>query len=112
MERKRKAQRIVGLVLLVVLLVPVIILSIPSTYTEVIYHTSQDGFATIVEPEFVEIEYIPLINVFQNSQFSPIDIAFMVGYVAILGLAIWLIAHSRRYRTTQWTKQQSVNKTG
>jgi len=103
MERKRKAQRIVGIVLLVVLLVPVIVLSIPRTYTQLVFHEVPmgPGLGNMIESEYVEVTYIPLINVFQNSQFGPIDIAFMVGYIALFGLAIWLIVHSRRYRGTQ-----------
>jgi len=59
------------------------------------------GLGNMIESEYVEVTYIPLINVFQNSQFGPIDIAFMVGYITLFGLAIWLIVHSRRYRGTQ-----------
>ena len=101
-----------GIVLLVVLLVPVIVLSIPQTYTELTFReVPGPGLTTILEPEYIEVTYIPLINVFQNSQFGPIDIAFMAGYVVLFGLAIWLILHSRRYRETQQAKQQSLNTT-
>jgi len=111
MERKRKAQRVVGIVLLVVLLVPVIVLSIPRTDTQLVFHEDPmgPGLGNMIQPEYVEVTYIPLINVFQNSTIGPADIAGLAGYVALLGLAIWLIVHSRRYRGTEQTKQESLN---
>lgn len=98
MGRKRKAKRVIGIVLLIVLLVPVIVLSIPQTYTQLVLHEVPmgPGLGSMIETEYVEVTYIPLINVFQNSQFGPIDIAIMVGYVALFGLGIWLVVRSSK----------------
>lgn len=101
MSKKGKIQRVLGVVLLIVLIAPVIMLSIPQTRTEIVFHEIPTGMTSMIVPEYVEVTYIPLVNVFQNSSFGPGDIALIVGYVVLFALAIWLVVHSRKYRGTQ-----------
>jgi len=88
MTRKQKAQRIIGIVLLVVLLVPVVILLRPATYV--------DYF-----PVYTEHTYIPLVELLRTVDGTFDDVSFLAVYAGLLALAIWLIVRSTRYRRTQ-----------
>jgi hypothetical protein len=112
MERKRKTQRIVGIVLLVVLLVPVVIMSIPQTHTEIITHVIPGQFGDTLVPELVEITYIPLIALLRTADGTFDDVSFLTVYAGLLALSIWLIVRSTRSRGTQQTKQQSLERIG
>jgi len=98
MTRRGKIQRAVGIALVAMLLTPVVIMSIPQTHTIVVYHTTQHGFVTEVDPEFIEVAYVPLISTLLSLQFDPTGIAFIVGYAVLFGLAIWLIVHGSRHK--------------
>jgi len=100
MSRKGKAQRAIGIVLLVVLIVPVIMLSIPQTYTELVFYETPmgPGLGNWITSEYVEVTYIPLVNIVRYSAIMPIDIALFVMYGGLFALAIWLVIHSRRHK--------------
>ena len=100
MTKRQKAQRITGIVLLVALAIPVVVLSIPATHTDIVWHES-GGIPNIITPEYVTVTYTPIIELFRNSTFAPVDILFLIGYAGILALAIWLVVRSTRYRRTQ-----------
>ena len=81
MSRKGKAQRVIGIVLLIALIAPVIVLSVPRTYTELVfYEVPVPGMVTMIESEYVEVTYIPLVNIVRNSAIVPIDIALFIVY--------------------------------
>lgn len=88
MTKKQKAQRIIGIVLLVTLLVPVIVMLRPMTYV--------DYF-----PVYTEYTYIPLIELLRTVDGTFDDVSFLAVYAGLLALAIWLIVRSTRYRRTQ-----------
>lgn len=99
MSKKGKIQRAIGIVLLVVLIVPVIMLSIPQTYTKLVFHeVPGPGMVTMIESEYVEITYIPLVNIVRYSAITPTDIALFIIYGGLFALAIWLAIHSRRHK--------------
>jgi len=100
MGKRQKAQRIIGIILLVALAIPVVVLSIPATHTDIIWHES-GGVPNIITPEYVTVTYTPLIELFRSSKFTSTDVLFLVGYAGLLVLGIWLIVHSGRYRRTQ-----------
>ena len=99
-KKAQKAQRVIGIVLLTVLTIPVVVLCIPVTHTDIVWHES-GGIPNIITSEYITTTYIPLINNLQNSRFGSLDIAFLVGYVALFGLAIWLIVHSRKRKSIE-----------
>ena len=103
MSRKGKVQRVLGVVLLVVLIAPVIMLSIPRTYTELVFYETPmgPGLGDWITSEYVEVTYIPLVDIVRNSAITSIDIVFFVVYGGLFALAIWLMVHSRKYRGTQ-----------
>ena len=99
MSRKGKIQRVAGIVLLALLLVPVVTLSIPQTRTEVAFHEVRGpGMVIMIEPEYTEITYVPLVDIVRHSIITPLDVALFIAYGGLFALAVWLIAHSRRYR--------------
>ena len=107
MTKKRQKRIVAGIVIMITLLIPVVVLSIPQTYTEVVYHTHQDGFATIVDPEYVEVTVIPLVHIVQNSTISPADKAGVAAYFAVFALAIWLVISGARRKSKeaqQWQR--------
>lgn len=96
MGKKRKAQLIVGIALVVMLLVPVVVLTIPQTYTTLVFHeVPGPGMITMIESELVEISYIPLLVVLDQARPIPEDVAIIAGYIVLFGLGVWLIIHSR-----------------
>ena len=100
MSRKGKAQRVIGIVLLVMLIAPVIALSIPQTYTELVFRETPigPGLGNWITSEYVEVTYIPLVNIVRNSAIQPIDIALFIIYGGLFALAVWLVIHSRRHK--------------
>jgi hypothetical protein len=100
MTRRQKAQRIIGIVLLVVLAIPVVVLSIPATHTHIVLHES-GGIPNIVTSEYVTVTYIPIIELLRTVDGTPDDVSFLAIYVGLFVLAIWLVVHSTRYRRTQ-----------
>jgi len=99
MSRKGKIQRAMGIVLLVALLVPVVVLSIPQTYTKLVfYEVPGPGMVTMIESEYVEITYIPLVNIARYSAITPIDIVLFIIYGGLFALAVWLVIRSRRHK--------------
>jgi hypothetical protein len=100
MAKRQKAQRIIGLVLLVVLAIPVVVLSIPATYTDVIWHES-GGIPNIITPEYVTVTYTPLIELLRTVDGTPDDVSVLAIYVGLFVLAVWLVVHSTKHRRTQ-----------
>lgn len=100
MSRRGKAQRAIGIVLLVALLVPVVMLSIPRAYTELVFYETPmgPGLGNWITSEYVEVTYIPLVDIVRNSTVTPIDVALFIVYGGLFALAIWLVVHSRRYK--------------
>ena len=94
MTRKKKAQLIVGVVLLTALLVPAIVLCIPSTYTDVVYDIDPLTGQTTVE--LVDITYIPIVEALRNSTTTPVDVALYAIYGGLIILGVWLVVHSSR----------------
>ena len=84
--KKQRAQRIIGIVLLVALLVPVIVMLRPVTYI--------DYF-----PVYAEYAYIPLVELLRTVDGTPDDVSFLATYAGIFTLAIWLMMRrSTRHR--------------
>jgi len=100
MTKGQKAQRIIGIVLLVVLAIPVVVLSIPATHTDIIWHES-GGIPNIITPEYVTVTYTPLIELLRTVDGTPDDVSFLAIYVGLFVLAIWLVVHSTRHRRTR-----------
>lgn len=96
MTRKQKTQRIIGIILLVTLILPVIVLSIPATYTEIVFYTNPAS--GLVESEYNEITYTPLVELLRAVDGTFGDISFLVVYAGLFALAVWLIVHSARRR--------------
>ena len=102
----RKIRRVLGVVLLVFLIVPVVVLCIPATGTQLVILRSP-GFPNLISTEYVEYTYIPLVELVRNQEvFYPSDIAFLVVYFSLYGLAIWLIRH--RARNKELAKEESL----
>lgn len=100
MTKRQKAQRIIGIVLLVVLAIPVVVLGIPATHTGIIWHES-GGIPNIITPEYVTVTYTPLIELLRTVDGTPDDVSFLAIYVGLFVLAIWLVVRSTRHRRTQ-----------
>ena len=99
MNRKGKTQRAIGIVLLITLLVPVIMLSVSQTRTEIVFHEVRGpGMVTMIEPEYIEITYTPLVALLHTAKATFTDISFFVVYIGLFVLAVWLMVHSRRYK--------------
>ena len=100
MSRKGKAQRVIGIVLLITLIAPIIMLSIPQTRMELVFYETPmgPGLGNWITSEFVEVTYIPLVNIIRDSAIAPVDIALFIIYGGLFALAVWLVIHSRRHK--------------
>ena len=99
MSKRGIIQRVIGVALLVVLVAPVIMLSVPQTHTEIVFHEVRGpGMVTMIEPEYVEITYIPLVSIIRYSAITLSDVALFIVYGGLFALAIWLVVHSRKHR--------------
>lgn len=100
MSRKGKAQGAVGIVLLIILIAPIIMLSIPQTRTELVFHETPmgPGLGNWITSEYIEVTYIPLVDIVRNSAIAPTDVALFIAYGGLFGLAVWLVTHSRRHK--------------
>ena len=96
MTTKQKVQLVIGIVLLVALVAPVILLSVPRTYTGVGF-VVEPGSPTVV-PVVTDIVRVPLVIFFQAVDGTWDDVLFFVAYAGLLALAIWLVVRSRRRR--------------
>ena len=96
MTKKQKAQRIIGVVLIVALFVPLVIMSIPVTYTEIVF--SVDPATGITKPEFIDHTYIPLAKLLRTVDGTFDDVSLLVVYAGLFVLGIWLVVRSPRNR--------------
>ena len=96
MTTKEKMQLTIGIVLLVALVTPVILLSVPRTYTGVGF-VVEPGSSTAV-PVVTDVVRVPLVIFFQAVDGTWDDVLFFGVYAGLLALAIWLVVRGRRYR--------------
>jgi len=102
----RKIRRVLGVILLVFLIVPVVVLCIPATGTQLVILRSP-GFPNLISTEYVEYTYIPLVELVRNQEvFYPSDIALLVLYFGLYGLAVWMIRH--RTKSKEPAKEESL----
>lgn len=94
MTKKQKALRAVGIVLLVALLAPIVILSIPRTYTGVGF--SVDPSSGVTVPVVTDVTRVPITIFFAAVDGTPDDVLFFIVYAGLFGLAVWLLVRSTR----------------
>lgn len=94
MIRKQKVQRAMGTILLVALIVPIVVLSVPATHTALVLST--DPETGLVKPVYIDVTYTPLIKLLGTVDGTPDDVSLLAVYAGLFGLAVWLIARSAR----------------
>ncbi len=94
MAKRQKVQRVIGVILVIVLLTPVVILSIPRTYTGVGF--SVDPSSGVTVPVVTEVTRVPLTLFFGAVDGTPDDVLFFIVYAGLFGLAVWLLVRSRK----------------
>lgn len=96
MTKRQKAQRIIGVMLIVALLIPIVVMSIPTTYTEIVF--SVDPATGTTKPEFIDHTYIPLVALLRTVDGTFDDISFLAVYVGLFVLGIWLVVYNMKHK--------------
>ena len=92
--RNKRVQKVAGVVLLVILLLPVIVMSIPATYTEIEFRPNPT--TGIIETVYIDHEYVPIIDLLRGVDGTPDDVAVLGIYTCLFALTVWLVVHSAR----------------